>query len=95
MVNIGQLTIKGKYIPFLSIVDFIHNKIGAARRFSQKDIYRLSSKYGFEVVGVKYMMPPFDYLNFGKKVFLRMGSFIEDSFLKIISMTIIPVLKKT
>lgn len=75
--------------------DFIHSNIGTARRFSKKEIYRLSSKYGFEVVGVDYMMPPFDYWKFGKNMFLRMGNFIEDSFLKIFSMTIIAVLKKS
>lgn len=95
MVNIGPLTMKGKYIPFLSMVNFIHKKIGTARRFSKNDIYNLATQNGFEIIGFKYMMPPFDYWKFGKNMFLRIGSLIEDSFLKIFSMTIIAVLKKT
>lgn len=94
-VNIGQLTVKRKYIPFLSIVDFIDKKIGTARRFSKNDICNLAAKTGFEIVGVEYMMPPFDYWNFSKKMSLKMGSFIQASFLKIFTMTIIVVLKKT
>src|SRR3972149_3573205 len=94
MVNIGQLTLNGKYIPFLSMVNFIHKKIGTARRFSQKDIYGIASHYGFEIVGMKHMMPPFDYWKFGKKMFLGMGNFIEESFLRFFSMTLIAVLQK-
>jgi SAM-dependent methyltransferase len=95
MIHFRNFYLKGKYIPFLCMSDYIHSKIGTARRFSQNELYRLSSENGFEFVGADYMMPPFDYWNFGKKMFLKLGNYFEESFLKFFSMTLISVLKKT
>jgi SAM-dependent methyltransferase len=94
MVHFGKYFIKGRYVPFLPMFDFIHEKIGTARRFAPKDFYKNFVEHGFEVVGVDYMMPPFDYFNFGRKYIKKLSDSLETSFLKIFSMTLIVVLKK-
>ena len=75
--------------------DMIHSLIGTTRRFSEQSIKRLAKNYGFELVGIEYMMPPFDYWDLGRKMFSKLGEFIEESFLRFFSMTLIAVLKKT
>ena len=94
MVHLGKYYVKGRYVPFLSMLDFIHNRIGTARRFSKRNIFNDFTKYGFDVVGVDFMMPPFDYFKFGRKYIKKITDKIEKSFLKSISMTLIAVLRK-
>lgn len=94
MVHFGNFFVKGRYIPFLSMLNFIHKKIGTARRFSEKDIQKDFTKVGFNLIDVDYMMPPFDYFKLGRKYFKKFSDKIEKSFLKKISMTLIVVLRK-
>jgi SAM-dependent methyltransferase len=94
MVHFGKYFIEGRYVPFLPMSDFIHEKIGTARRFAPKDFYGNFTKHGFEVVGIDYMMPPFDYFKFGRKYIKKLSNKIEVSILKFFSMTLIIVLRK-
>ncbi len=94
MVEFGRYAVKGKYVPFLSMFDTIHKIIGTSRRFGEKDFNEIA-KIGFEVVGFKYMMPPFDYFKFGNKYLKKITNKLENSFFRIFSMTLIVVLKKT
>ncbi len=94
MVHFGKYHIKGRYVPFLCMFDSIHKKIGTARRFSKRNILNDFTKYGFDIVGTEYMMPPFDYLNFGRNYFKKISDKIEKSFFKSLSMTLIAVLRK-
>jgi len=94
MLRFGKCSIKGKYIPFVSMSDFIHKKIGTARRFSKKNIINEFSQCGFDIVGFEFMMPPFDYFNFGRKYIKKFTDKMERSYLKYFSMTLIAVMRK-
>ncbi|HED37553.1 MAG TPA: SAM-dependent methyltransferase [Ignavibacteria bacterium] len=94
MLRFGKYSIKGKYLPFLSMSNFIHNKIGTAKRFSKKDIISEFSKYNFGIAGIEFMMPPFDYFNFGRKYLKRLTDKLERNYFKYFSMTLIAVMQK-
>ncbi len=94
MLKFKSFSIKGKYIPFLSMSNAIHNKIGTARRFSSNDIKEVFEKNNFKLIGIDFMMPPFDYFKFGRKFFKNITERLERSRLKHFSMTIIAVVKK-
>jgi len=94
LVNILGKKIKGKYFPFLSCFDFIHNKIGTARRFSPKRIKDLFQEHGFSFIGIDYMMPPFDNTKFARKYLIKFSEKFEKSVLKFFSPTITAVFKK-
>jgi ubiquinone/menaquinone biosynthesis C-methylase UbiE len=95
MVNIFGKSIKGKYVPFLSWFDSIHNKIGTARRFSISQLKILFEQHGFTLVGYNYMMPPFDYSKIGKYLISPFTRLLEKTFLKVFGVTILAVFKKT
>lgn len=94
MVKFGKLSIKGKYVPFLTMIDFIHEIIGTARRFSKKELISIFEQNNFSIVGYDYMMPPFDYFKYGRKYLKSITESMEHSFLKHFSMTIVAVFKK-
>ncbi len=94
MLHFGKYSIKGKYVPFLSMSSLIHKEIGNARRFSKRDIIQEFSKFGFNIIGIEYLMPPFDYFKFGRKYLRKLTDKLENNCFKYFSMTLITVLRK-
>lgn len=86
--------VDGRFIPIISIFDFIHRKIGSARRFSKKNITNYFLNEGFQLIGSDYIMPPLD--NFKKGRFIKpLLKFIEGSPLKIFSSNIALVFRNS
>ncbi len=94
LIKILGKKFKGKYFPFISMFDFIHNKIGTARRYSKKSLIEVFEKNGFSPVGFDYMMPPFDYFKLGKLIFGMIADMFEKSSLNFLSTTLVAVFKK-
>lgn len=91
-VYLFNKTIDGRFIPFLSMIDSVHSKIGSARRFSLKNLCSYFQCEGFEFIGSEYIMPPFD--NFKKGRFIKpITDYIENSPLKILSSNIAVVFR--
>ncbi len=86
--------IDGRLVPFLSMFDLIHKKIGSARRFSIKELQNIFQKKDFSLIGWDYLMPVFDNFKFGKKYFKPITDFIGKTKFKFISPTLIAVFKK-
>jgi SAM-dependent methyltransferase len=86
--------VDGKFIPFLSMFDRIHSRIGSARRFSVKSLLGYFEKEGFEMLGYDYMMPPFDNFKPGRKIIKPFTEILEKSFLRFLSANLIAVFRK-
>jgi SAM-dependent methyltransferase len=86
--------LKGRYFPFISMFDFIHNKIGTARRFSKKKLIEIFENNGFIPIGFDYMMPPFDNFKTGKILFGKLTRWIEKSPFNFLSTTLVAVFQK-
>ena len=57
----------GLGIPFLSwMPSILRKRVENARIYTQKSMYQMLSKQGFEVLKIGYMMPPLD-MKFGNK----------------------------
>ena len=74
--------------------DFIHNKIGSARRFSVKSLSGYFEKEGFEILGYDYLMPPFDNFKVGRKIIRPLTAILERSFLKFLGANLVVVFRK-
>jgi ubiquinone/menaquinone biosynthesis C-methylase UbiE len=46
--------------PFVPYLKPLHRRISTARNFRPKDLQRLLEPVGFELVGIDYLMPPFE-----------------------------------
>ncbi|MDR3609923.1 MAG: methyltransferase domain-containing protein [Ignavibacteriaceae bacterium] len=86
--------VDGRFIPFLSMFDFIHNKIGSARRFSIKSLSSYFEKEGFVLLGYDYLMPPFDNFKSGRVIIKPITEILEKSFLKFLSSNLVAVFRK-
>jgi ubiquinone/menaquinone biosynthesis C-methylase UbiE len=84
----------GRFIPFLSMFDWIHNKIGSSRRFSVKSLSSYFEKEGFEMLGYDYLMPPFDNFKSGRKIIKPFTEILERSFLRFLGANIAVVFRK-
>jgi len=84
-VYIFGVAIDGRYVPFLSMNDKIHRKIGSARRFSIKNLSSLFCNEGFELIGSDYIMPPFDNVKRAGKIFRPLMDMLEHSIFKVLS----------
>jgi SAM-dependent methyltransferase len=93
-VYLFNKAIDGRFIPFLSMFDFIHNKIGSARRFTVKSLSQFFENEGFEMLGYDYLMPPFDNFISGRKILKPFTDFLEKSFLKFFGANIVIVFRK-
>jgi SAM-dependent methyltransferase len=93
-VYLFNKAIDGRFIPFLSMFDFIHNKIGSARRFTVKSLSHYFENEGFEMLGYDYLMPPFDNFISGRKLLKPFTDFLENSFLKFFGANLVIVFRK-
>ena len=86
--------VDGRLVPFLSMSDSIHNKIGSSRRFSVKSLAALFELEGFEIVGFDYIMPPFDNFKMGKRFIKPVTDIIESSIFRFLGSNIVAVFRK-
>lgn len=93
-VYLFNKAVDGRFIPFLSMFDSIHNKIGSARRFSLRSLSGYFEKEGFELLGYNYIMPPFDNFNAGRKIIKPITEILEKSFLKFLGANLAAVFRK-
>ena len=93
-VYLFNRAVDGRFIPFLSMFDIIHNRIGSARRFSVKSLAVYFEKEGFEMLGFDYLMPPFDNFKSGRKIIKPITDILERSFIKFLSANLIVVFRK-
>jgi ubiquinone/menaquinone biosynthesis C-methylase UbiE len=93
-VYLFNRVVDGRFIPFLSMFEFIHNKIGSARRFTVKSLSAYFEKEGFEMLGYDYLMPPFDNFKPGRKIIKPFTDILERSFLKFFGANLVIVFRK-
>lgn len=93
-VYLFNRAVDGRFILFLSMFDWIHNRIGSARRFSIKSISGYFEKEGFEMIGYDYLMPPFDNFKSGRKIIKPITDILERSFFRFLSANLIVVFRK-
>jgi SAM-dependent methyltransferase len=93
-VYLFNRVVDGRFIPFLPLFNWIHNRIGSARRFSISSLSEYFEKEGFEFIGADYLMPPFDNFKYGRKFIKPITDILERSFLKVLSPNIVAVFRK-
>lgn len=94
-VYFGKKKFDGRLVPFICMFDFIHERIGSARRFSRKKLTQLFTEHGFALVGCGYFSLPFDNFKLGRLLIKPITEFLLKTPLKIFSPTLTAVFKKT
>lgn len=92
-IKILNKKIDGRYIPFLSMFDLIHNRIGTADRFSLRKLIKLFPPSDFTLIGYDYLMPSYESNLILKNIMKPVSIIFEKTFLKIFSLTLLAVFK--
>jgi len=93
-VYFGKKRFDGRFVPIICMFDFIHEKIGSARRFSRKNLTELFTEHGFALISCDYFSLPFDNFNLGRLLIKPLTEFLIKTPLKVFSPTLIAVFKK-
>lgn len=93
-VYIFGKTIDGRFIPFLPMSNFVHKRIGSARRFSVKSLSYVFDDKRYQIIGHDYILPPFDNIRLGQKYLKPLSKLVEKCRLIFLAPTLVAVFKR-